>query len=196
MKNIIYLIFISIGLTACSSGELSRAKAKKMIAQKYEFPLVEFRNYDELTLGGMSKKYLDNGMMTMETYYRNEFGKQKRKQRKVITEEGDAYVVKTITNQIWGGSTKQYATNLQKIDDITGIRTNDDNTRATVELSLVRYNSTPWGDKDKYINEGDILKRDIKFEKYDDGWRITSPKKIPRCMSLAGTSNELKGLLK
>jgi len=196
MKNIIILIAMTIILAACSSGELSRAKAKKMIAQKYGFPLVEYRNYDELTLSGMSKKYLNNGMTTMETYYRNEFGKQKQKQRQVITEEGNTYVVKTITNQIWGGSTKQYATNLQKIDEITGIRTNDDNTRATVELSVVRYNSTPWGDEDKYINEGDVLKKSIKFEKYDDGWRITGPKKLGRCMSFADTSKDLKNLLK
>jgi len=170
-----------LSFSSCSSDELTRSKAKKMIEAKYEFPLAEYRKWDVLTstFEKSAQKYVPFGAVAVDKYSsRGKIG-----QKYNITDLGKAYIIKGNKDLFSGNIGKLYVTNNVYFGKVTGVKSSEG--WATVEVDLVRKELTPWGEGYDKIEEGDIIKNKINFERYDDGWRITKPKSISRCVSIS-----------
>lgn len=179
-----FVVFITV-FYSCSSGELTRGKAEKLINEKFGFPLAEFTTYNQQGVFSSRKTLEKEGALKVINYTEKSFsGRRYAKEKVEITGLGKKYIFKGQSDHFGKNSTK-LATNTIEVKEITGIKTDENNLNATVELILIRKNITPWGVGYKYYKENQEIQKNIQFEKYDDGWRITSPSNIPYTTSLS-----------
>lgn len=159
----IFIGWLALSLTACSFNKLDREEAKMLIEDFYEYPNVETAEFSlDLNLTGIEphQRLIDDGYLIF-SQYSSHLG---------ISEKGFLYKGEEKRNVT-------FATNLRYFKEITGIRyENDDKTKAIVEFDIERRNITPFGEQKGY-NEGDIEPYHVEFQKYDDGWRVTTKNK-------------------
>jgi hypothetical protein len=153
------LLFICAG---CGNKELSRNEAEKLITAYYQYPNVETHKLDYRSQGGV--KNLDWLEANQFLISQGLLGHSETSEV-IPYKTFDTVNTSTIT---------VYATNMRRFKKITGVKyENPDKTKATVEYTAERYNITPFG-KYRYA-ENEEVKYEVTIERYDDGWRITTP---------------------
>lgn len=162
MKLLIPLVLLLAVSVGCSNKELSRKDAEKLITEHYQYPNVEV-NMIHLPIG-YARSYtwlIENGYLSADPA---DFQIQ-------VTNAGKPYSV-----GVCGGNGMCFATNMRKLKEVSGIKyENPDKTKATVEFIVERHSITPFGKQMKFT-EGDTVSYAVTIERYDDGWRITTPK--------------------
>ena len=153
------VLFVSVG---CGKKELSRNEAETLITTYYQYPNVEVNKLDYRSDGGR------NNLHWLED---NEF----LVSQGMLGHSGTSSVVPYITfDTVTNTMVAVYATNMRRFKEVTGIKyENPDKTKATVEFVVERYNITPFGKYRFFDNE--VVKHEVTIERYDDGWRITTP---------------------
>lgn len=154
------LVFASVG---CGTKELSRGKAEALITEYYQYPNVEVCRLDARSDGGRKNiQWLeDNGYLISKG---------------LLGYSETSSVMPYKAPSMDNSGVSSFATNMRRLTEVTGIRYDTpDKTKATVEFIAERYNITPLG---KYrFSDNEEVKYEVTIERYDDGWRITTPNK-------------------
>lgn len=162
MKLSISILLMLAVCAGCSTKELDRTEAKELITAYYEYPNVEVLVFNSLM--GYASEYswlLEEGYLFG---HRDAFHMQ-------ITQAGKPYEFPSCNGNGWC-----FATNMRRFKEVTGIKyENPDKSKAVIEFTVERYNITPFG-KQKKFTEGETVSYHVVVERYDDGWRITTPK--------------------
>lgn len=192
MKKTSLLILISITLS-CSTKDLNRDKAKDLINEFYEFPIVEISSFplemsNEFNRNPKFVELNRNGYITLGkrvAYTRGQYYIR-------FSEIGKSYRLNSNENQ----RNIKVATNEIKLKEITGIVLDPMMQNIVrVEYTIERFNITPFGFAlGKY--QGEIINKEIIMQLYDDGWRIKKEKeKFYKSTDFAGfDTNFLKKL--
>ena len=155
---VVLVLFVSVG---CGTGELSRNKAEVLITEYYQYPNVEVNRLDARSEGGRKNiQWLeDNGYLVSKGLLG-------------YSETSSAMPYKA--TMIGNSGVSSFATNMRRLKGVTGIRYDTpDKTKATVEFVVERYNISPFA---KYrFSDNEEVKYEVTIERYDDGWRITTP---------------------
>ncbi len=153
-------LFVSVG---CGTKELSRNKAEALITEYFHYPNVEVNRRDASS---------DNGRKNIQWLENNGYLVSKGLLGYSETPSAIPYKVPAMGNS----GVPSFATNMRRFKEVTGIRYDTpDKTKATVEFMVERYNITPFG---KYrFSDNEEVKYEVTIERYDDGWRITTPNK-------------------
>ncbi|MCX6231139.1 MAG: hypothetical protein NTZ33_06305 [Bacteroidetes bacterium] len=182
--SIVFLFSISFFLLSSCSKDLSRDKAKQMIIQKYNFPLLKTINIDARHryeyFGGSEMVQLNNfvslGLVTQKKVneYIPSVGAAWDFIDVSLTEEGKKYFVNEIqdnSDDLYG---RKYVVKAYEIDfdEITGIEIQEQSKKARVLYTLKKVNVTPFGNlNEKSSTE---LNQVESFTLFDDGWRISN----------------------
>lgn len=159
-----FILILVLLFTSCDFGKLSRSKAKRMIREHYGFPLAHGIAFsmldvkDKCLQKGVVKKYVrPSGKLVLgaSKYERTDYGWSFI----IVGERG----VK---------GRKAWMTDVLELSKVTGITQGEN--QAQVNVELVRRSLTPWGECIGNMYEGEIVKKTVSFQKFDDGWRISS----------------------
>jgi hypothetical protein len=164
LVNFLCLFALLISITSCSSGKLDREEAAILVKEFYGYPNIEVRNFflDNI-FGNPLESLINQGYI-----YINK--SQSWNWVNSPTKEGKKYQCKN--------NPSYFATNTREFKEITGIVYLDEkDSKARIEFSCIPTNITPFG-KFLGIQEGQIQTYALEAMRYDDGWRITSPKEI------------------
>lgn len=171
MKKLALIILIASLITGCSSKELSREDASRIIKQEMQFPKVV--DYD-IFCGdpAFAKKVLDaeleaQGLLTvLRTQKLGDVGKPIIQ----FTDKAQPYLLPT--------PEKDKSINIQKVKlaeeqlkEITGIKMMDDGKSAVAEYTTSYKNVTPFSSLVN-TNFSKEDKHQAYFALYDDGWRL------------------------
>lgn len=181
LSFLILIILISILFVSCSN-ELSRGEAEDKIEEFFEYPNVELTNFPGVTSSQKLNKEFQNlrsrNFITEQRKgrYGNEFWV-------MMTEKGKGFVHSGEAS--YNGY--KVASSILELNKVTGIRLDDGKNTAVVDYNLKRTNVTLFGNAKEYY-DGDLLDKQITFQLYDDGWRITSkkPEKIVKEKNIVG----------
>lgn len=157
---VVVLMFASVG---CGTKELSRGKAEALITEYYQYPNVEVDRLDARS---------DDGRKNIQWLEDNGYLVSKGLLGYSETSSAMPYKAPAMDNS----GVSSFATNMRRFKEVTGIRYDTpDKTKATVEYTVERYNITPFG---KYrFSDNEEMMYVVTIERYDDGWRITTPNK-------------------
>jgi len=165
----VLFVLITFILIGCSNKELDRDKAFDLIKQHYEYPNVETMRFPGISYPGKINREFKN--LLNENYI-----SVKRKDKYghdywiYLTYKGDPF---KISGKV-GYNGYVVASNITRLDKVTGIKFNQGKNEATVEFNTKKTDITPFGlTKD---NAEKIRKHSVTMELYDDGWRVTSNK--------------------
>jgi len=174
-SSFLLFFFCTIFFTSCDDPkELTRKKAKKLIIEYCNYPNVELikwrkdRAYSSKKL--KSDKYaelLKSGVI--------EFKKRRYEYNMLFTKKGMSYVHKETKSYF--GEYYHVASCILQFDEVTGIQLNTMMPQAGVNFNVTRTKVTPFG-KFKGYENGQVIKENIYFELFDDGWRIDQKKPI------------------
>lgn len=196
--SLIILFFSFLALTSCSSGELTRPKAKEMIQEKHgypkqvvgELPLVGRLSADDKD--AWMRIFTESGLVTYS--FGDRHGAVPGQLNLIgtwgayfpitgsLTEKGEKYLIRRTKDE--GGAIVEVATLF--VDRVTGIKKAGSKTRALVEYTVKANDLTPfahafsrfsWKQQRvifQYPSNSieEVAHKKAYFEKYDDGWRI------------------------
>lgn len=162
----ILLLALSI-LSGCSGGALTERKAEKLIKKFYEYPNVEVHTFNlNIIVKNAYASMIHDGYLEVPEYHGMMFPDL------VVTPKGLPYRIADISQE--GYNSYLYATNMRKFKDVSLVQFLDENeTKATVEFTCVRYNITPFGKQNGYT-ENEEVKYTVSMEKSKKGWRVAS----------------------
>ena len=184
---VLLLMCVSIVITGCSQGKLSRSKAEKLIKEQIQFPVYAFgeiskqSQYWSVNESEAINDYIlrlnrfkEAGLLTYETtksFYNDDPNDRELTNIKVIpTQNGKIYVLKD--------DDKSYSIALADIEfkQISGILPNEDYGAVkamTVDYQVVWKNMTPFCQNcPSCPKEGTVHDERAIFVLYDDGWRL------------------------
>lgn len=158
--SILSIVALLLACAGCGNKELSRNEAEKLITAYYHYPNVEIQKIElNLDFGAYPRELIESGYLIaphLGSYL-------------AVSQKGRVYM-----DTEYHGDGTYFATNMRRFKKITGIKyKNPDKTKAMVEYTAERYNITPFG-KYRYA-ENEEVKYEVTIERYDDGWRITTP---------------------
>lgn len=177
MKNITILFLISQFLNISCSKELSRGKAEDIIKEYFQYPNVEaatLKTRQTSSFEEWEKLFEENGLIS--TRNDPEYGFS------YFIDINNSYSEYVILNNVNISKNRRYPCYTYTIwlferefESISGIKTNGDGKKATVEFTIKKKNLSPFAVALRN-NENDIVKYSVDLELYDDGWRIVSEK--------------------
>ena len=165
MKSIFYIIlaFFSIG---CASDALDRSKAGSIIADFYDYPIIEIVTIKTDGIGGPSdleSQLIDQGYLFRKASQVNVGAYDYH-----LTEKGKTFH----TSGDSGGGFDMVGSDLT-FNKVTGIRTLVGEKKAIVDFTEKRSNITAFGEITEHKSP-DLVEKQVSMELYDDGWRVTS----------------------
>jgi hypothetical protein len=165
-KPTIFLCFFisMINITSCTSIKLDRIKAAVLVKEFYDFPTIDVHSFNlDNIFGNPFEPLINQGYI-----YINK--SQSWNWVNSPTKEGAKYQARI--------NPSFFATNTRDFKEITGIVYMDEKeSKSRIEFSCTLTNITPFG-KFLGLQEGQIQPSAVEAMKYDDGWRITSPKEM------------------
>lgn len=169
MKKILLLILGVVFLISCSN-ELDRDEALEIITKTYDYPNVETVIFpNSLYNDDLNNKYMPvrkAGLINFRITHKFHgiYGTS-------LTAKGNLYKIDSKGNY-------KVASNILDIRDVSGIKFNEGKTEAEVIYNIERSKVTPFGQSEGY-NNGDLIERKVRFNLYDDGWRINDKNSQP-----------------
>jgi len=165
MKSVFYIIlaFLSVG---CASDTLDRSKAGSIIADFYDYPIIEIVTIGDDGIGepsDLESQLIDEGYMIREAS-KVKVGTFNY----LLTEKGKTYR----TSEDSDGSFNMIGSDLT-FHEVTGIRTLVGEKKAIVDFTEKRSNITAFGEISEH-KDPDFVEKQVSMELYDDGWRITT----------------------
>lgn len=164
MKKLVLFFIIIFSLGSCSNKDLDREKAEKLITEFYEYPNVEFFNVSMVSIGSIPQYY---SQLVHDGYFT--FKNEQWRGIFFITNKAQPYLKEKF------GETYTFVGNEVNIQEVTGIKLNDTKNQATVYYRTIRQNLTPIA-KSYGRSESDTEEKEVHFELFDDGWRISHKK--------------------
>jgi hypothetical protein len=181
MKKTFYLILIAILSISCSN-ELDRGDAEDKIEDFFDYPNVELIRFPGVTSSQKLNKEFQSlrGQKFITEKRKGKYGNEFWVR---MTEIGKGFVHSGEAS--YNGY--QVASSILELNEVTGIRLDDGKNTAIVDYTLRRTDVTPFGNAME-LYDGDIIEKQIAFQLYDDGWRITGkkPKTIIKEKDFAG----------
>ena len=171
MKKVITIILIAGLFTGCSSKELSREEASKIIKQEMQYPTIV--DYDIFCSDPMfAKKVIDAGLEEkgFETVHRTQKLEDIGKPLIEFTDKVKPFLLPT--------PEKDKAIQVQKVKladedliEVTGVKASEDGKQAVAEYSTTYENVSGFSALTN-INFNKTNTRKANFALYDDGWRL------------------------
>ncbi|MDB5119747.1 MAG: hypothetical protein JWN56_965 [Sphingobacteriales bacterium] len=171
MKKIVFLCFLLLLFAACSSNKLDNETALKLLQEKKEYPKVvheEIYIADPEYAGKLLEKGLENdGLLTVQRTQRlNDVGKP------LITfsEKATPYLL-PINDEDKKDGIQRVKIAEEVLQDVAGVRTNEDGKTAVVEYKTAYRNISPFA-KISQLELQHENTRKATFSNFDDGWRL------------------------
>jgi hypothetical protein len=165
MKSIFYII-LAFFSTGCASDALDRSQAGSIIADFYDYPIIEIVTIRTENMGDPSD--IESQLVNQGYLYREASMNKEEAYDYHLTEKGKTFS----TSEDSDGRFNMVGSDLT-FNEVTGIRTMVGEKKAVVDFTEKRSNITVFGKITEYMNP-DLVEKQVSMELYDDGWRITT----------------------